>query len=297
MFLRVAVAESEDLGFRVHPATFEFDLLAMLEFAYERKQFCWYLKDVPDQDPPAEVLAAEWDPTIRALEELVAVTGQDKVADPPPGGWGLERCVDPLVAERKYRAVHCPGCATAYAAGAVAEEDFGYEGRVVGGQRYACPEGHVLFAFVRFDARGSAVGPPSADAAAAAAEAARKIDFVHPTTADGLAATVTAAFDAGDKEALDRLMLWGDATEERKRNSMARAFFADMAGGGRRVLEAKVLPPDHGEVSKVGDGMGLSYALPLTEALTVRHGTESSKVTLSFRIGEADGKYYLAPGY
>lgn len=133
MFLKVTVTESEDLGFRVHPATFELDLLAMLEFAYERRQFCGYLKDVPGQDPPAEVLAAEWVPTIRALEELVAATGQDEVAAPPPGDWGLERCVDPLVAERKYRAVHCPACAKAYAAGAIVEEDFGYEGRVVGG--------------------------------------------------------------------------------------------------------------------------------------------------------------------
>lgn len=157
-----------------------------------------------------------------------------------------------------------------------------------------CSEGHVLFAFVRFDTRGPAVSPPSAEAAAPAASG--KIEFVHPTTADELVKTVTAAFDAGDNEALDWLMLWGDATEEQKKRSAARVWFADWAGGDHRVLEAKVLPPDHEEVSKVHDGYN-SFALPLTEVLNVKHGTDSSKTTVSFRIGEKDGKYYIAPGY
>ena len=124
----------------------------------------------------------------------------------------------------------------------------------------------------------------------------RKIDFVHPTTPDELAKTLAAAFDAGDKESLDRLMLWGEATEEQKQKSAARVFFADRAGE-YHVLETKVLPPDHEEVSKVHDGSGQSFALPLTEVLNVKYGNESTRITHSFRIGEKDGKYYIVPGY
>ena len=125
----------------------------------------------------------------------------------------------------------------------------------------------------------------------------RKIDFVHPTTADELAKTFTATFDAGDKESLERLMLWGDATEEQKRKSSAGWLLANLTGE-YRVLEAKILPPDHQEVSDVhGDGPGYSFAIPLTEVLTVKYGNESTKITESFRIGEKDGKYYIAPRY
>lgn len=125
----------------------------------------------------------------------------------------------------------------------------------------------------------------------------RKIDFVHPTTRDELAKTFTAAFDAGDSESLERLMLWGDATEEQKRKSSAGWLLANLTGE-YRVLETKILPPDHEEVSDVqGDGPGYSFALPLTEVLNVKYGDESTKITSSFRIGEKDGKYYIAPGY
>ena len=61
-------------------------------------------------------------------------------------------------------------------------------------------------------------------------------------TQDALIKSVTAAFEGGDKETLDRLMLWGDATEEQKRESAARLFFADRAGSARRILEPKILP-------------------------------------------------------
>lgn len=140
------------------------------------------------------------------------------------------------------------------------------------------------------------VAPAPADPVAKATSAAR-VDFVHPVTPDDLIKTVTASFDAGDKEALDRLMLWSDATEEQKRKSAARVFFVDRAGGGRRALEAKILPPDHEEVSKVGDGSSQTFALPLAQVLNVKFGDDSSITTMSFRFGEKDGKYYLAPGY
>jgi len=136
---------------------------------------------------------------------------------------------------------------------------------------------------------------PSAQPQAKVAPANR-IEFVHPTTPDELAKVLTAAFDAGDKESLSQLMLWGDATEDQKRQSAARLFFVDGADGERRVLETKVLPPDHDEVSKVSDSSG-KFALPLKEVLNVKHGTETSQTTMSFRIGDRDGKYYLAPGY
>ncbi|HEX6984412.1 MAG TPA: hypothetical protein VF170_03500 [Planctomycetaceae bacterium] len=100
--------------------------------------------------------------------------------------------------------------------------------------------GFAVCALIVVGCGGSASTPaqPEADVA----PPAKKIDFVHPTTPDELAKTLTAAFDAGDKEALDRLMLWGDATEEQKNKSAARVFFADRAGE-YRVLETKILPP------------------------------------------------------
>ncbi len=153
MFLRYTPATRADLGFNVQRATFELDLLALLDFAYERRDFCGYVKDVPGQDPPAEELAAAWTPTIQALELLVENTDQGNSSDPPEGHHGLEDCIGPMVAEHKYRAVHCPACAKTYEASSVKEEDFGYEERVVGGQRYVCPETHVLFVFIRFDTR------------------------------------------------------------------------------------------------------------------------------------------------
>ena len=54
MFLRYTPAIREDLGFTVQRATFEFDLLQLPEFAYEQRDFCEHLKDVPGQDPSAE---------------------------------------------------------------------------------------------------------------------------------------------------------------------------------------------------------------------------------------------------
>ncbi|HEX6984411.1 MAG TPA: hypothetical protein VF170_03495 [Planctomycetaceae bacterium] len=50
-------------------------------------------------------------------------------------------------------------------------------------------------------------------------------------------------------------------------------------------------------MSDVHDGSGRSFAFPLTEVLNVKYGNDSSKFTLSFRICEKDGKYYIAPGY
>jgi hypothetical protein len=58
-----------------------------------------------------------------------------------------------MVAERKYRAVICPVCSKRYSAGTIVEEDFGYEHSIVGGQRYVCPDGHVVFVFIQFDRR------------------------------------------------------------------------------------------------------------------------------------------------
>lgn len=153
MFLRFTKVAWDDLGFPIQPATFELDLLALLEFAYERRDFCGHLKDVSAQDPPAEELAAEWTPTIQVLEELVARAKQGDVLDTPSGNHGVEHCVAPLIAERKYRVVNCPACSNTYEARAVVEEDFGYDEGIFGGHRYLCPEGHVLFAFVRFDKR------------------------------------------------------------------------------------------------------------------------------------------------
>ena len=40
MFLRYTPAIREDLGVTVQRATFEFDLLQLLEFAYEQRDFC-----------------------------------------------------------------------------------------------------------------------------------------------------------------------------------------------------------------------------------------------------------------
>lgn len=153
MYLKITAMASDDLGFHVWPATFELDLLALLEFAYERRDFCGYLKDVPGQDPPAEELAAQWIPAIRTLEELVAATDLDEATEPPPGNHEWQRCVAPMIAQRKYRAVICPACSKSYSAGEIVEEDFGWEQNIVGGHRYVCPAGHILFVFIRFDRR------------------------------------------------------------------------------------------------------------------------------------------------
>ena len=154
MFLRFTKVAWDDLGFPIHPATFELDLLALLEFAYERRTISGYLRNAPGQDPPAEELAAEWTPTIQVLEELVAQAKDGDVVDTPSGNHGVEYCVEPLIAERKYRNVNCPACSNTYEARAVVEEDFGWDDEALfGGHRYLCPEGHVLFAFVRFDKR------------------------------------------------------------------------------------------------------------------------------------------------
>jgi hypothetical protein len=132
--------------------------------------------------------------------------------------------------------------------------------------------------------------PPASSAAPAP-----KIDFVHPTTPDELVATLTSAFNAGDKEAIERMTLWGDASEAQK--TASRLWFTDRAGQNR-ILEIRILPPDHEDVSKVQDGSGRSFALPLgAEVLNIKHGTDSSRITISHRFGEKEGKYYIAPGY
>jgi len=126
------------------------------------------------------------------------------------------------------------------------------------------------------------------------AVAVTKIDFVHPTTPDELVSTLTAAFNAGDKEAIERMTVWGDASEAQRKAS--RIWFADQAGK-RRILEMRILPADHEEVSDVQDGSGRSFAMPLGDVLNVKHGDDSSRMTISMRFGEKDGKFYIAPGY
>ena len=154
MFLRFTKARWEDLGFPIEPATFELDLLALLEFAYGRRQRVGYLRNAPGQDPPADELAAQWTPTIEVLEELVAQATEGDVVDGLSGNHGVECCMAPLIAERKYRRVNCPACSNSYEVAAVVEEDFGWDDEALfGGHRYLCPAGHVLFAFVRFDKR------------------------------------------------------------------------------------------------------------------------------------------------
>ena len=153
MFLRYTPTALDDLGFKVGRASFDLDLLALLEFTYERRDFCGHLEGVPGQDPSADELATEWTSTIHFLESLVANTDDGATVESTSIGHGIDDCVPPMVAEKKYKVVRCPACDKTYGPSSVTEEDFGYEDRVVGGQRYVCPEGHFLFVFLRFDTR------------------------------------------------------------------------------------------------------------------------------------------------
>lgn len=151
MYLRFTPDAPQELGFEVQRATFELDLLALLEFAYEQRDFCEHRRNVPGQD--VDTLVAAWHPTIEVLEDLVAKTAHGEIADAPSVDHSLSDCVAPMVAERQYRTVNCPACSKTHDAGSVVEEDFGDDEGIVGGHRYVCPEKHILFVFLRFDTR------------------------------------------------------------------------------------------------------------------------------------------------
>jgi hypothetical protein len=126
--------------------------------------------------------------------------------------------------------------------------------------------------------------PPSPVASAPAASPA----FVHPTTPDELIKTLTDAFNAGDKESLDKLTWWGNANEQQK--ATTRLWLADQAGANR-ILEIQVLPAtdENAELDS-----SLTYSLQSPDVLKIRYGDDSGSVTITLPFAERDGKYYIS---
>jgi hypothetical protein len=128
--------------FPIEPSVFEIDLLATLEHGYERR----------DSYSPNPDVRKEHSATVQLLECLVAETEQGEVCDLSDQQTAeLFAYATVMIAERRFQAAYCPACGETYRASSVSEVDFGYEEKspVVCGQKYECPQRHVLFVFVR----------------------------------------------------------------------------------------------------------------------------------------------------
>jgi hypothetical protein len=113
---------------------------------------------------------------------------------------------------------------------------------------------------------------------------ASSIDFTHPTSLEELQKTFTAAFDAGDKASVEKMIYWGDSSDQNRNGT--RSFLVNDAGKGR-VVRIEI-----GE--KTSDIYRPTYKWTLASdqllEIEIDGGVSS---TFDWPFGEVDGKYYL----
>lgn len=132
--------------------------------------------------------------------------------------------------------------------------------------------------------------PDSASSGSAESKAdnsVSRIEFTHPTSADELVATFTAAFNAGDLEAIEQLTYWKDATATQK--EWSTNYLAGDAGK-YRIKQINIIGKDR-EKSGLMDAV---YSFSTDEVLEVTSGDESTTVIMMVPFGSVDGKFYLS---
>ncbi len=113
-----------------------------------------------------------------------------------------------------------------------------------------------------------------------------RIDFTHPTTADELKETFTAAFNAGDTVAIEKMIYWGASTPKDK--SITQSYIVTSAGK-KRVLSLQTR--DVGEKYYIETRERFTIEGP--QMLEIEHGDDSGSETFSWPFGEIEGKFYL----
>jgi hypothetical protein len=126
----------------------------------------------------------------------------------------------------------------------------------------------------------------NADAAASPA-ASDASGFQHPTSVDELRAAFIRAFDAGDKETLEKLILWGESTPEHR--ELTRMYIVDKAGVAKTVrVDLETLP--EGELME-------DFTISSSTLFEIEYGNETSNNTLRWPYAAIDGKFYFGAWY
>jgi hypothetical protein len=107
--------------------------------------------------------------------------------------------------------------------------------------------------------------------------------FRHPTTAEELKDAFTNAFNAGDKETLVKIIYWGDS--DPAQNKRTQTDLIDIAGIVRLIRVDLKARPDNAPIR--------DYTINSGTLLEIEYEGERSNVTISWPVGEIEGKYYL----
>lgn len=126
---------------------------------------------------------------------------------------------------------------------------------------------------------------PSPAGSATAAGPNKSTEFQHPTTAGELKTTFEAAFNAGDKETLEKLVYWGDSSEQHR--IITRQQVIDDAGEARIVAIAIQTEPD------AVDQPDYKWTISTTSQFEIEYEKRTSAVQFDWPFGEIDGKYFL----
>lgn len=107
--------------------------------------------------------------------------------------------------------------------------------------------------------------------------------FQHPTSADELKAVFIKAFDAGDKDTIEKLIFWGESTPEQR--ELTQSYIIDKAGIAKIVrVDLETLP----ENEPVED-----YTISTTTRFEIEYENETLNHTLDWPFAAIDGKYYF----
>ncbi|MEX2307831.1 MAG: hypothetical protein WD738_09585 [Pirellulales bacterium] len=111
-------------------------------------------------------------------------------------------------------------------------------------------------------------------------------DSSHPTSVEELQVAFTKAFDAGDKESLEKLIYWGDSTEEARK--ITRSSLVDDAGK-KRILKLNVEARPGGL-----DRPDYKWTFGSQQVFRIEYGSDDSAThEFIWPFGEIEGKYYL----